>query len=83
MIWHKGKVITFEKAKKHIHDDSLIEGILKYYAGDEKGYEDHDIRISIGRDGSLSLSDYDVDSGFIYLYPEQVELLKKLLKDTE
>lgn len=62
--------------------DGKRVAVLEYYKGTGTGTEEHDISVSIKRDGSVSLSE-ERGEGFIYLYPEQVKMLKKLLKVRE
>lgn len=50
---------------------------LGYYNGTSSGYEEHDIRVD-AKEGALFLSEIDGEHS-IYLYPEQVVLLKELL----
>ena len=51
-----------------------------YHAEDSRGYSDHTIVIRKGLDGHLSFSEPGSDGGFIYLYPEQVKHLRRVLK---
>jgi hypothetical protein len=47
-------------------------------AQDYRSYEANNIRMYVNKDGSLCLSDYNSE-GFIFLYPDQLEHLKKAL----
>ena len=52
---------------------------LVYHQSDAMGSYEHDIQVFIGTDGHVHLCG-DPESEQVYLYPEQVKLLKKLLK---
>jgi hypothetical protein len=77
--WHKGKMVTLDKVEKHIHEDSKLEFKSKRYEGDENGYSENSIHISLGKDRSICFAG-DNDGAFIYLYPEQVKHLRKILR---
>lgn len=78
--WHKGKIVTLEKvkAKKQLYEDSKAEYVSHRYEGDKHGFNETNITIYVGRSGSLSFA--NDGEGFIYLYPEQVKHLRKILR---
>lgn len=77
--WHKGTVVEFIKHKKHHDKDVKKAGTISYYKGDADGYHENDMHFNLYKDGSISFSDENIGESFIYLYPEQVIILKKLL----
>jgi len=74
--WHIGKIV--ELKKEDIKDKDEIFYIIKYYHGDTAGYHSNDIRIRISKNKGISLSEINGE-GFIFLYPEQVKHLIKIL----
>lgn len=79
--WFRGKILKPDRVgeKDQTYKDSKAEFISYRYRGDSKGYGDTVIKIALGKDGSISFSDEHSDSGFVYLYPEQVKHLKRIL----
>jgi hypothetical protein len=75
MIWHKVSV----RQENVISEDSVARYLIKYYEGDERGYHENNIYVEVGADGHISLYDYNSE-GSIYLYPEQVDELLKIIK---
>ena len=80
MIWHKGIVSNVDAGEAK---DGKKRYKISYYEGDENGYQENDIEVEFGKDGSMSFVDYNRDSGSIYLYPEQVIHLRKLMSGKE
>ena len=76
MEWHKGKIV--KEIKQKTEENDIVDVVLKYYNGDNSGYTDHDIEVSIGKDGSVHFCG-DPEYEQVYLYPEQVKLLFKIL----
>ena len=79
ITWHVGKKVEVVQIKNP-PPDVLIEICVSRYEGTKSGYTQYDISMSLKRDGAVTLSDQSIDGAFIYLYPEQVKELKKLLK---
>ncbi len=67
--------------KKDTENDKNVKRkyVSEYYDGTEDGYSSHDIKITIKNDGAIYFSKENSED-FIYLYPEQVKHLKKILK---
>lgn len=73
----KEKITTsLERKEKH---DGSVRFISKRHCETKRGYSDNDVEFMINNDGSISLA-ADKCEHFIYLYPEQVKHLKKVLK---
>lgn len=78
-----------DETKVFTKDCELYEGeILAFYSkrvvvsGEEneyRSYESDNIRICVGKDGHLSVSDWNRD-GSVYLYPDQLDHLQKALE---
>ncbi len=80
--WHVGKMARLLAiAKKDTENDKNVKRkyVSEYYDGTEDGYSSHDIKITIKNDGAIYFSKENSED-FIYLYPEQVKHLKKILK---
>ena len=62
--------------------DERRSAVLKYRCEDRCGYNENDIDVALTKDGSLVFCDakFGPDSGFAYLYPSQVKLLRKWLR---
>ncbi len=78
--YHVGKkeLLTLDEKES---DKKKTEYISEYYNGKEDGgYEESEIHITLYKDGSLSLHDYNNSEGWVSLHQEQVEHLKKILK---
>ena len=75
--WKMGKTANVEVGNPA--KDEVAAGIIKYYSGNKNGYSENDIDFHVGKNGFLSLSHPAHDS-YIYLYPEQVALLRKIFK---
>jgi hypothetical protein len=76
--WHVGKkarLLTI--ANKESPKDVKRKYVSEYYDGTERGYSSNDIKIIVKNDGAVYFS--GDSEGFIYLYPEQVKHLKKIL----
>ena len=58
--------------------DVSREFVLRYMGDVENKYSDHDVNISRHADGAMSFSS-DHAENFIYLYPQQIKHLKKIL----
>ena len=82
--WYKGKIVELTPIpkEKHRRKDSVLEYNSYWYKGDEKGTHDHGIDIYIGPDGHIFFSEETGDS-HLYLYPEQVEHLRTILKELD
>lgn len=83
ITWHIGKKvevvdITEKEKSREFQDDLKKAVIIEYYNGTEQGYEEHNVDVRIHDNSAVSFS---TDEGFIYLYPEQVVELKKLLME--
>jgi len=76
MIWHIGKKISLELTNKKRN-----KYISHYFHGTKQGYKEHDITLTFDKDKSLALSSHSSEQ-FIYLYPEQVEHLRKIISTT-
>ena len=78
-----------EETKILRKDDKLMEGeIIAFFSkrivvsGEEneyRSYESDNVRVGVGKDGHLSLSNYNGE-GFIYFYADQLEHLQKALE---
>ena len=77
MEWHKGIKCTLKKDKKCNRDGSRY--VSHYYKGDKLGYHENNVNITVDEDKAISFSSEDAEN-FIYLYPEQIKHLKRLLK---
>lgn len=79
--WHKGKLIGLSRSeiKDQVHKGSKAEFISYRYSGNDRGYGETSIRISLGKDRSISFSD-ELGDGFVYLHPEQAKHLKRILE---
>ena len=60
--------------------DKKAVTISYYKSKDGIGYNENDVEVYWGDDGSLHFVS-DPEHGQVYLYPEQVKLLKKLMKN--
>ena len=78
------KIKTYQK-------DDIISGSEVYakfskrvsvgdQSNDYYSWEETNIRISVGEDGSLCFSDYGKE-GFAYIYPDQLEHVKEALEE--
>jgi len=76
MEWHRGIKCTLKKDKRWDGDGDKY--ICHYYKGDKQGYHENDVTITV-HDKAIYFSDESAEH-FIYLYPEQVKHLKKLLR---
>lgn len=76
---HVGKVVTARTVLNPRGDERRAVVIEYYNGGAEGGYENHDLRFGMGKEGGIAISEEDGE-GFIYLYPEQVELFRKWLE---
>jgi len=79
--YRKTKELSLDEVKKKdfTHKDSKSEFISSRYEGTDSGYSESEIKICVGENGSISFSG-DGDGQFIYLYPEQVKHLRKILR---
>lgn len=77
ITWHIGKKIEKQTIPAKDNEEEVI--LSSYYEGTERGHNLHQIEMSTGKDGSLIFYDSGSDD-YVYLYPEQVEHLKELLK---
>lgn len=80
ITWHIGKKtevkeITSEHRK--YHKDTKCAFLIEYFNGTEQGYEEHSTEVGFYNDDSVL---FVRDDSFIYLYPEEVKELKKLLE---
>ena len=75
--WHKGKLSQAKSLSTK--PDERIAIHSEYYEGTENGYQEHNLTMHVLKDGALTISDDAIDGGFVYLYPEQVKHLKKIL----
>jgi hypothetical protein len=71
--WHVGKKTELTET-----DGKFLS---EYYVGDEHGFYRNTVDILTDSDGGISLTDSSYGDN-IYLYPEQVEHLKQILKLT-
>jgi hypothetical protein len=78
--WHTGikdeLVSVFSSENKK---DEIGNFLSSYYEGSKDGYMLHEVEITLKDDGAIYLNDYSMGENFIYLYPKQVEHLKKIL----
>jgi hypothetical protein len=73
-----GKV--FEIVKMKPQDDELKRLNLRYYEGTKGGgYSTNDVEVAFEKNGAIYLSPEHGEGGGVYLYPEQVKMLKSLL----
>lgn len=78
-----------EETKVFRKDCELYDGeIIAYFSkrvqvsdeeGEYRSYESGNIRVSVGKDGHLGVSDWNRD-GSVYFYPDQLEHLQKALE---
>lgn len=78
--WHKGKLTGCEEVKPIKPDDGDREWKLEYYNGTNGGYHEAHIALTVHLDGAINFSEENGE-GFIYLYPEQVAHLRRLLNE--
>jgi hypothetical protein len=81
--WHIGKKCELVTEKPHHSFPGQVGEKARYksryFHGTKSGYNEYNIEIVTKKDGAIFFSNVD-DDGFIYLYPEQVKHLKKILK---
>ena len=84
ITWHIGRKSELTKVpkEKQTHKDSVCEYVSEWYEGTASGQTEHTTNIAISKDGSVSFFD-DNSEGSTYLYPEQVEHLKKILSEVK
>jgi hypothetical protein len=75
--WKIGKEVHFERGQTLM--DEKICLVSHYYHGDKRGTSQHDVKMIRYKNGALSISDRN-DEGWIYLYPEQVKHLRRVLR---
>jgi|GEM_PF-6547204 len=78
-----------EETKVFRKDDELMSGeIIAFFSkrvvvsdeeGEYRSYESDNVRVSVGKDGSLHLSNYNGER-FVYFYPDQLDHLQKALE---
>lgn len=66
----KDEVLAFFSKRVQLGDE----------ADDYSRYESDNIRLAVGTDGNLWISDYSRDSAGIYFYPDQLEHLQTALE---
>ncbi len=77
IIWHVG--LKEELMDQGINKDGDHVYISDRYLGTDCGYEEQTVKIVKTKDGAIFFSD-DNGEGLIYLHPEQVEHLRKILQ---
>lgn len=86
MKWHIGKKCEPKKIELmpslsgEMDEKARYES--RYFHGTKSGYNEHNVEIATNKDGAIFFSNMD-DDGFIYLYPEQVKHLRKILRDNK
>jgi len=75
--WYIGKKCEWQP---FFAEDERIGGVSIYYDGDKKGYEKHRVKMERREDGAIILSE-ESSEFMVYLYPEQVKHLRKLLRN--
>lgn len=83
ITWHIGKKIEVKEITnehRKYHKDTKCAFLIEYFNGTEQGYEEHSTEVGFYDDDSISLGRDDGGGSFIYLYPEEVKELKKLLE---
>lgn len=73
--WFKGCKCESHDIQAQPGQSRVLESC--HYRGDDRGYEIHVVVMTLKDEGSLILT--GSDNSFIYLYPEQVQCLRKLL----
>lgn len=79
ITWHIGTKSELSVDKK---TDDKIDYRSKWYRGDEHGTQENETIITAHKDGSVSMFELDRD-GYVFLYPEQVEHLREILRNME
>lgn len=64
------------------NEKARIRSIQRFVKPDHSSYDGNIVNIGVGADGSVNFSDDFVES-YIYLYPQQTELLLRLLRIKE
>jgi hypothetical protein len=77
--WRLGKVIEQDPINLLSGDYAAIK--IGYFNGTENGTETHDIEVHLGNDGYLFLCEVGDMEKMVYLYPEQVKAMLKLIND--
>ena len=78
----KGSTIMLRTETYPFHNnekEDLIAIKVSRHDETETGYNDHDIWISLHKDGALSFSE-ETGEGWMYLYPEQISALRSVLR---
>lgn len=75
-VGRKARLLTLKK--KEDEKNVRREYVSELYDGTERGYSSNDVKIIIHANGAIYLS--GEEHGGVYLYPEQVKHLKKILR---
>lgn len=78
MEWYKGIISKVNVLRPKPDEKKSVE--ITYYHGNENGYSENNVRVSIMKDGAISFSDDDIESRGVYFYPEQARHLRQTLK---
>jgi hypothetical protein len=67
--------------KKELYSEDMVDGYRSYKLvhTDEGGYTENELNFYFYSDGDIAINCYNSESGFISLYPEQVEHFKEFL----
>jgi hypothetical protein len=76
--YHIGKIV--EEKPIATRGDDKYRSVIEYWNGTTSGYEENETEVAVGVDGSVSLSNNN-EEGFIYLQPEQAQILKRILNE--
>ena len=79
ITWHMGIKSHLNVEKK---TDDQTDYLSEWYKGDEQGTENNNIIVTVHKSGSIFIADVDREEG-AYLYPEQVEHLREILRNME
>jgi hypothetical protein len=74
--WKIGKEVHLERCQTHMDEKVCL--VSHYYHGDKKGTSQHDIKMIRFKNGAFTMSDQN--EGWIFLYPEQVKHLRRVLR---
>jgi hypothetical protein len=77
----KHTIVSVCKTSKKYSDETGRFMITYRNDGERGGYETNDVDVSFGKDGHIHFCGEDPETHQVFLYPEQVKHLKKLLKE--
>ena len=80
ITWHIGTKSSLSVDRK---TKTCIDYKSEWYNGDKNGTQENYTIISAHSDGALSMYSIGGSEGFVYLYPEQVEHLREILRNME